>query len=206
MTVLPFVLAAMQSLSPLADHSVLGTAIAARVDAESPLFADDVDRRKTAAWLVAIAYRESSFKLDAVGDKGQSLCAFQVGRSSGGTAAMLTDADACVGAAFPMLRTSMRLCRAFPLAWYAAGGDAARACAAPRAQRISRDRSALAARLLRDTVVVAAATEVSTPAALGFGTPAGAASRHADRIRASAFRAVCRPSDLAALSTCRGDA
>ena len=156
MTTAAFVLAAAQFLAPGRDHSVLATAISARVDAESPLFKDDADKRKTSAWLVAVAFRESSLTLDAVGDHGQSLCAYQLGRTSGGTTAMLTDADLCVGHAFGMLRTSMRLCPAFPLAWYAAGGDAAKACASTAAQRLSRDRMALALRLVRDVKVPSA--------------------------------------------------
>lgn len=143
MTVAAFVTAAAHLLAPQRDHSVLDAAIAARVEMEAPLFANDSDKRKTAAYLVAVAFRESSLQLDAVGDHGQSLCAFQIGRSSGGTVAMLTDADACVAKGFAMLRTSMRLCPAFPLAWYAAGGDGAKACASVHAQRLSRDRIAL---------------------------------------------------------------
>ena len=140
MTIATFTLAAMLSLAPGRDHTVLASAIAARVDTEAPLFADDADKRKTSAWLVAIAFRESSLKLDAVGDHGQSYCAFQIHRTSGGSATMLTDANACVSAAFRMLRTSMHVCPAFPLAWYAHGGASTTACASGRAQRISRDR------------------------------------------------------------------
>ena len=169
--VLEFVIAAMTALQPGVDHTVLANAISSRVAAELPLFRNDVDRRRTAALLVAIAFRESSLRLDAVGDKGQSLCAFQIGRTSGGTTAMLTDANLCVGAAFAILRTSIRLCPAFPVAWYAAGGDAAKACASVPAQRISRDRMALAARLVRDV----AAAEVVKPATTGFLTPIDAA-------------------------------
>lgn len=144
-----FVMSAMQLLSPNRDHSELAGAIDRRVAEEAPLFVDDTDKRKTKAYLVAVAFRESSLRLDAVGDHGQSMCAFQIGVTSGGTRAMLTDADLCVGAAFRMLRTSMRLCPAFPLAWYAAGGDAAKACANVKAQRLSRDRMALAGWLSR---------------------------------------------------------
>lgn len=146
MTVAPFVIAAMSVLSPGRDHERLGAAIAAKVDAERPLFAGDTDHRKTAAYLVAIAFRESSFRLDAVGDHGGSYCAFQVHRTSGGSRALLDDPDACVAAAFAMLRTSGLVCPAHPLAWYAEGPGG---CASLRAQRISRDRLALAAWLAR---------------------------------------------------------
>jgi hypothetical protein len=168
MTILPLVLAMMTSVSPVRDHTILGTAIAARIDAEAPLFKDDADKHKTAAWLVAVAFRESSLRLDAVGDHGHSVCAFQI---YGGAQALLTDADRCVSVAFDMLRTSMRYCPAFPLAWYAAGGDAAKACASPQAQRLSRDRSALALRLVRD---------VKVPTTASLFLPRSAAPRPSD--------------------------
>ena len=168
MTTASFVLAAAQLLAPGRDHTVLATAIATRVDAEAPLFQADTDKRKTAAWLVAVAFRESSLRLDAVGDHGHSVCAFQI---YGGAQALLTDADRCVSVAFYMLRTSMRYCPAFPLAWYAAGGDAAKACASPQAQRLSRDRSALASRLVRD---------VKVPTTASLFLPHGVAPRPSD--------------------------
>jgi hypothetical protein len=146
MTLASFVLAAALVLAPGRDHGVLANAIAARVEAEPPLFAGDADRHRTAAYLVAISFRESSLTLGAVGDHGRSFCAFQIHDSSGGSPALLTDADACVRAAFAMLRTSMRVCPAFPLAWYAEGPAG---CSSVRAQRISRDRLALAAFVVR---------------------------------------------------------
>lgn len=146
MTTLDFVLKAALLLAPNRDHSVLGEAIAARVEVEAPLFKDDAEKERTAAYLVAIAFRESSLRLDVVGDHGRSFCAFQVHQSSGGSPRLLNDADACVGAAFAMLRTSMKVCPAHPLAWYASGPGG---CENARAQRISRDRFALAAWLRR---------------------------------------------------------
>lgn len=147
MAVVAFAAASMQLLAPGRDHTALSTAVAKRVEAEAPLFKEDDDKRRTTAYLVAIAFRESSFKVDAIGDKGRSFCAFQIHETAGGTKALLTDVDACVGKAFAMLRMSMRLCPAFPLAWYAAGPNG---CGNDRAQRISRDRMAIAARLLRE--------------------------------------------------------
>lgn len=143
-SVLPYVLAGMSILAPGRNHDVLGKAIADRVDAEAPLFADDADKKKTSSWLVAVAYRESSLRLDAVGDRGRSFCAYQIHETAGGTRALLTNADACVGKAFAMLQTSSQVCPAFPLAWYAEGP---RGCASPRAQRISNDRMWLAKRI-----------------------------------------------------------
>lgn len=147
MTILFFVLAAMTSLAPGRDHTVLATAIAARVLDEPPLFQADVSKLRTAAYLVAVAFRESSLTLDIAGDHGRSFCAFQIHDSSGGTAALRSDADACVAKAFGMLRTSMHECPSSPLAWYAEGP---RGCSSARAQRLSRDRLALAARLVRE--------------------------------------------------------
>ncbi len=142
-----YALAAMQLLAPGRDHHVLADAIASRVAAEDPLFRDDADKHRTTAYLVAVAFRESSLTVDIVGDHGRSFCAYQIHQSSGGTQVLRTDAGACVAMAFKMLRTSMQICPAFPLAWYAEGGAAS--CSSPRAQRISRDRTALAAWLVR---------------------------------------------------------
>lgn len=154
MTVLPFVLAAMTQLAPGRDHNELGGAIARAVDSNKPLFANDADRRRTAALLVAVAYRESTFIADAVGDKGQSFCAFQIHRSSGGTPALLSDPDECVRSAMTMLRTSLRVCPSYPIAWYASGPAG---CGSTRAQRISRDRMNLAAYLVGQVKVQTAA-------------------------------------------------
>lgn len=150
MTVLPFVLAAMTTLAPGRDHAELGGAIARVAEAERPLFEKDVDRRRTAALLVAIAFRESTFVPNAVGDGGTSFCAMQIHRSSGGSPELLEDTEACVRKGLAMLRTSLRACPKSPVALYASGP---RGCASPRAQRISRDRMALAARLFKKVEV-----------------------------------------------------
>lgn len=145
MTVLPFVLAAMTQLSPGRDHTELGGAIARVVEADRPLFENDADRRRTAALLVAVAFRESTFHSAAVGDHGNSFCAFQIHRSAGGTPALLEDTDACVRSGLALLRTSLRVCPTHPVAWYASGPVG---CTNDRAQRISRDRMNLAAYLV----------------------------------------------------------
>lgn len=144
MSVLPFVLAAMATLAPGRDHGELGGAIARVVESERPLFEKDVDRRRTAALLVAVAFRESTFVADAVGDGGKSFCALQIHRSSGGTPELLTDPDACVRKGLSMLRTSIKICPKSPIAWYASGPNG---CVSARAQRISRDRMAIAMHL-----------------------------------------------------------
>jgi hypothetical protein len=146
MTLAEFILAACLKLAPGRDHAALAEAITDRVEAEAPIFRADTDKRKTAAELVAVAFRESSLRADAVGDKGTSFCAFQIHKTSGGSPALTEDVHACVAAAFAMLRTSARVCPAHPVAWYAEGPGG---CDSSRAQRISRDRMALAAWLVR---------------------------------------------------------
>lgn len=165
MTVLSFVLAASGMLAPARDHQSLAGAIASRVDAEPAFFADDADKKKTAALMVAVAFRESSLRANAVGDHGRSFCAYQVHETAGGTKALLEDVDACVAKGFALLAQSVRVCPKHPLAWYAEGP---RGCESTRAQRISADRMALAKRLVR---------EVFAPAHAGFRTPAGATLR-----------------------------
>ena len=157
-----WVAAASTLLAPTRQHDELATAIANRVEAEAPLFQGDEDRHRTAALLVAIAFRESSLRAAAVGDhvggKPTSFCAFQVnlpwGRKTpdGWTGQdLLDDPEKCVAAAMRMLRISLKVCPSSPIAWYAAGPAG---CQSPRAQRISRDRMAIAARLLRDVHLV----------------------------------------------------
>lgn len=111
------------------------------------LFKDDDDRRRTVSLLVAVAFRESSLRNDAVGDHGQSFCAFQIHRTNGGGKALTEDAEACVRKALGMLRASIRICPRAPIAWYAAGGTGA--CTNERAIRISNDRMVVARRLAR---------------------------------------------------------
>lgn len=157
-----WVVAASSLLAPTRQHDELASAIANRVEAEPPLFKGDEDRHRTAALLVAIAFRESSLRAAAVGDhvggKPTSFCAFQVHLPWGQKTAdgwsgsdLLEDPEKCVAAAMRMLRVSLQVCPSFPIAWYAAGPAG---CESPRAQRISRDRMAIAQRLLRDVHVI----------------------------------------------------
>lgn len=141
MTTLAFVLAAMAHLAPQREHLEIGRAIAIAVDDARPLFAADEDRHKTAALVVAIAFRESTFRNDAV-SKTDDFCFLQVHRRPD----LADDPEACARVGLEMIRVSLRACPAHPLAVYAEGPNG---CASPRAQRISRDRFALAARLLR---------------------------------------------------------
>lgn len=170
MSLLAFVLAACATLAPGRDHTVLATAIASTVEREGALFLDDVDKRRTAAWVIAVAYREGSLQLGIVGDHGQSFCTMQIHRTAGGTPAMLTDANLCVGRGFELLRTSIRICPKHPTAWYAEGPNG---CASPRAKRISNDRMWLAKKLVRETVVL-----TDEHAALFFGHVFAICPRH----------------------------
>lgn len=157
----PWIMAASSLLAPQRTHDRLAQAIASSVEAAPPLFKGDDDRRRTSALLVAIAFRESSLRADAVGDhragKPTSFCAFQINLPWGHKTAegwtgedLVEDPQKCVTAAMTMLRISMRVCPSSPLAWYAAGPIG---CQDERAQRISRDRMAIAARLIRDVKV-----------------------------------------------------
>ncbi len=116
------------------------------VDADEPFFRGDVNKKRTLALHVAVAFREGSLRTSVVGDGGHSYCAFQVHDSSGGTQALTESANLCAEAGHKMLRTSIRVCHEHPVAWYAEGP---KGCDSERAQRISRDRVALADRLAR---------------------------------------------------------
>lgn len=132
------VLALVLALDPHAEHLRFAEAVATVLEEEPALFRDDPTKAKTAALVVAIAFRESTFQLDAVGDKGRSVCAMQV---YGGRSELLADPEACVRAGVQILRESMRACREHPVAIYAAGPGG---CSSIKAQRISRDRMWLA--------------------------------------------------------------
>jgi hypothetical protein len=91
---------------------------------------------------VAVAFRESRFRLDAVGDGGRSVCAMQI---FGGSRELLSDGEACIREGLQRLRISARACHAHPVAVYAEGP---RGCGSPRAKRVSADRVAIAKRLV----------------------------------------------------------
>jgi hypothetical protein len=136
-TLLEFTLSAMLALSPGRYHAPLAIAIAAAVEAAPAIFQGDADKTKTAALMVAVSFRESSFTADAVGDNGHAVCAFQI---YDGPKSLLTDTDACAREGLRMLRESAKVDPANPVAFYARG---------PRyrsdsAQSISRDRMNLA--------------------------------------------------------------
>jgi len=147
MRLLAFVMAAMPLLAPRRDHHVLALAISDAVESERALCAGEDGKLRTAALMVAVSYRESGFDIGAVGDGGHSFGAFQNHDSSGGTKALLGDADAQARKALAMLRISLRSCPEHPIAWYAGGP---RGCASPHAQRVSADRVAVAKRVFAE--------------------------------------------------------
>ena len=170
---LAWVTAASALLAPAHPNDQLAEAIAARAESEAPLFKGDDDRRRTSAFLVAIAFRESSLQANAVGDhvagKPTSFCAFQIHLPFGAKTTegwtgpdLAQDPEKCVTIALRMIRQSTQMCPAHPLAFYASGPSG---CENARAQRISRDRLAIAQRLLRDVrVPVAPIAETDAPA------------------------------------------
>lgn len=155
-SILSFVLAAATALSPGRDHSAIGTAIANVIDSETPLFRDDVDKRRTASLIVAVGYREGSLRIRVEGDCDKhtpagvcisgphSFCTMQIHDTNGGSSALNDDPELCIRTGLTTIRRSLRLCPDVPLAWYAVGGGPERACSSAYGARISRDRMALA--------------------------------------------------------------
>ena len=140
---LAFILAAMTALAPNRDHSEIADILARVITAERPLFQNDNDRKKTAALIVAVGFRESGLRMDAV-SKTNDYCLMQINHRPD----LVKFPEACIRVGIAMMRESMRVCPAHPLSFYAEGP---RGCASARAQRISKDRMALAARLAKVT-------------------------------------------------------
>lgn len=142
MQVLFFVLWSMLSLAPGRAHEANATAITTVVLSEPPLFKGDESRVHTAALVTAMSFRESSFRND-VKSKTDDSCMMQVHQRPD----LASDPEKCVRVAMSMIRDSMRICPEHPLAIYASGPGG---CENARAQRISRDRMAIAKRLVRE--------------------------------------------------------
>jgi hypothetical protein len=124
------VLVWMTTLAPGVDHAALAWAVASSAAST-----------EEAALIVAVAYRESGLDNAAVGDHGRSVCAMQILH---GGRELLDDPQACVRRGVLMLRASKRVSAESPVAFYARGPR----WQSDEAQRISRDRVALARRLL----------------------------------------------------------
>lgn len=129
-------LLALVSVFSPGNHEDFVEPLATVLESEAPLFTHDDDKRKTAALMVAIGWRESRFKTDAV-SKTKDFCAFQLNRRPD----LLHDPEGCARVAVAMVRESMRVCPKYPIAWYAAGG---RGCTSAWAHGISNDRTNLA--------------------------------------------------------------
>jgi hypothetical protein len=136
-----WLLAAIAFLSPRGDHSRFAAAVESVVASEPPLFQHDDDRVHTAALVLAVAWHESNFRLDAIGDNGRSVCAMQI---YGGAPDLLLDPELCIRTGLGMLRESMRACPSSPLAVYARGR-----CSSEEGRRLGDRRLALAKKLVR---------------------------------------------------------
>lgn len=139
MTLLEFLLSAALHLAPGRDHSAIAGAIVHAIEKEGCLVTGNDCERRSAALALAVGYRESGLRLDAIGDKGASLCAWQVQSRD---RSLLTDADACALEGYRRLRTSLQACRG-SIAMYAAG-----TCGSARGKSIDADRKRLALRIL----------------------------------------------------------
>ncbi len=135
---------AMSVLAPERDHTLTAAAVTRVVLEEPPLFKNDESRLRTASLIVAIAFRESSFRNDAA-SRTNDHCLMQINRRPD----LAKDVDACLHVAFTMLRESFRACPEHLIAFYAEGP---KGCESARAQRISRDRLGLARRILPASV------------------------------------------------------
>ena len=147
------VIAMMLWVAPAREHSDLAGALARAVDAHPPLFRDDPDKRKTAAFYVALLFRESSLRNNAIGDHGDSHCAGQIYLPGGAKtregwsgADLRADVDKCLFVVARKVRESFAACASLPaeerMALYARGS-----CASDEGRRLSRDRSRLAKRI-----------------------------------------------------------
>lgn len=135
------------------DYTEITTTIAAVVESEPPLFQNDADKHHTASLILAIGWRESGLRTRIHGDcdeskpgepckgKPHSFGFLQLHDSSGGSEAHNDNPALCTRVGMSMLRTSMRIDPLNPISFYASGP---RGYKTERAQRISRDRVALA--------------------------------------------------------------
>ncbi len=130
-TLFALVLGWMHGLAPGRDVDALAWAVAVNSTSEME-----------AAVFTAVAFRESSLRNEVSGDGGHSVCAMQI---YGGSKELLEDPIACVARGAQMLRESRRIDPKNPIAFYARGPR----FESEEARRISRDRMALATRLVR---------------------------------------------------------
>lgn len=138
----------ISTIAPGAEHANAAQDVAAAishvVDDTNPIFGSgDVDR----AVLVEMAWQESRFRRDAVGDSHRSKGAYQL---QGVPEALAFDVDRATVIAYARIRESAKACPASPLAPYASGS-----CTNRGGRRISALRMAEALRLVRAATGVA---------------------------------------------------
>jgi len=125
---------------PIVRHGAFATAVVEEISETGPLFRDDASGARSAALLVAIGFRESTLRNDVESPTHDS-CALQINRRPD----LKEDVRECVRVGVKMLRESMRMCRDYPVAFYASGPGA---CENARARAISNDRMAMAKKVL----------------------------------------------------------
>jgi hypothetical protein len=189
--VIDWIMALMLAAQPDApwkrSYRETAAAIAAVVESSAPLFEaangeSEADaQKKTAALLVAIAWAESRFNAQAIGDSGKSVGLYQLFETNVPTPEgfqrtdILGHPDNATRVAYRMLRYSLEFCAKFPslnrLGAYTGG-----TCTGERAVWASQYRMKLAMRLYQehreeaspspqtDTTYVSAAVPVLTPA------------------------------------------
>ena len=116
----------------------------ARVSEATPLIKGPDAVPRTAAQLVAVAFDESTFRPDVIGDHGRSIGLMQIGVSNlvelGMTREDLLDPEKNLLAAVRLMKTSHRTCAGraaeFRLAHYASGGPTCDVAAGLRASLI----------------------------------------------------------------------
>lgn len=148
---LAWILVLMVALQPeapwIATYTGTARAIAEAAERE-PIFDGDDGPERTAALLVALAWFESRFQADAIGDASQSFGLYQISRVHAPALELVEPIDATTHA-LRLLRQSMAICAKRPmverLGWYAAGGPGC-----DHAHDKSRHRMQLAQRLLRE--------------------------------------------------------
>ena len=137
--ILTTVLLMMAAIAPDAENTNDARALAGEIARVS------VDTHE-AATMVVVAWRESAFRANAVGDGGLARCAFQL---HGAPRSVLTDLHECTELAATRLRASALACPSAPLASFASGTcDRGRKLSAWRMQEVAHvEKAALKATL-----------------------------------------------------------
>jgi hypothetical protein len=128
----------MAFLQPARNHDALARATTSAIESEPALWGDDEGKLRTASLIVAVEFRESSFRNDVI-SKTNDACAMQINARP----ELAKDAVACVRTGIHMLRDALSKCSGIQIYVGAPHG-----CHDVRATRISDDRMALAGRLL----------------------------------------------------------